>query len=908
MHNKMLLREIMAPSFVNKLRSKVRKTLGHEGADLRTPQTTSTSSIASESVSHGDKPQPRISPTVANVKPEPHEPAARSTLAIGQQPSPAPVALQLVSSAAQQPPLQTTPDAANPSFPGRLWTDAYDAIKKDDPKLVDAYQMVLHRELGGESSAADIREGEDDQTDAERTRTQMVQLVEAGLKKSEKEAAAKHKIQEGMRVVSSVKELVGTALKHAPEAAAAWGGVLENPIKEASANHDGMAYVISRMDWYWNLSDLLLEENQKRAAGLRGELEKHVVALYKELLSYQMKSVRSYYRNRAAVFLRDVVEFDNWAGAVQSIKDAEKTIQQDIDTYSTQDIKMSLNNIAKQAESQCTHLQDIHQAIQENTKKQEKRRQDDKNEKCLMDLRLTDPRDDKQRIEDTKGGLFLGASNWILDHHDFRRWQDSEDSRLLWIKGDPGKGKTMLLITIVDELERRLARSQQPASAATVLSYFFCQGTNRELNNATAVLRGLIYLLGVRHTALVSHLRTRYDHAGSKLFQDANSFFALSEVLENMLRDESLAGAYLVVDALDECVTDRERLLKLIAHHAAASPHIKWIVSSRNRSEIEQNLKMDSSGLKLGLEITQNAEQVSHAVNAYIDFKLSELQSLQDDDERKNRVRNIMREKANGTFLWVALVAQELEKARSWRMLQVVERIPASLHELYDLIMAQIRQPQGEDWELCQPVLAVVTLTYRPLHLAELGVISELPPEISGDTKNIREIVALCGSFLTVKDDFVYVIHQSVKDYLSGKASSTIFPNGLGQIHHAIFSRSIRALSARPLRRNIYGLPCLGMPVDEIKTPNPDPLAGIQYSCVHWANHFCDIDPSDSYTQEQGDQAAETIYRFIRNYFLYWMEAVALLRSMSDAVASIRRLDGLLRVSIGLNTLHPELR
>ncbi|RYP18351.1 hypothetical protein DL765_003963 [Monosporascus sp. GIB2] len=602
----------MAPSFVNKLRSRIRKIIGHEGADSRTLQTP-TPSISSESVSRGDKSQPRISPTVANVEPEPNGPAARSTLAVGQQHSPAPVALQPVSSVVQPPLLQTTPDAANPSFPGRLWTGAYDAIKEDDPGLVDEYQMVLHRELEGESSAADIREGEDDQTDAEPTRTQMVRLVEAGLKKTEKEAAAKHKIQEGMRVVLSVKGLVGTAFKHAPEAAAAWGGVCL--LLQASANRDGMAYVVSRMDWYWNLSGLLLEENQKRAAGLRGELEKHVVALYKELLSYQMKSVCSYYRNRAAVFFRDVVEFDNLGKYEEA---GEKAARR-------QERKMSHGPAADR------------------------------------------PRDDKQRIEDTKGGLFLGASNWILDHHGFRRWRDSEDSRLLWIKGDPGKGKTMLLITIVDELERQLGRSQQPDSAATVLSYF-CQGTNKDLNNATAVLRSPVYLLGVRHTPLVSHLRT-----------------------QNMLHDESLARAYLVVDALDECVADRGRILNLIAHHAAALPHVKWIVSSRNKREIRQNLKMDSSGVKLGLKITQNAEHVSRAVNAYVDFKVSELQSLQSDIKRKNRVRDIMCKQANGTFLWVALVAKELYMANSWEVLQVVEEMPATLEELYDRMMEQIQ-------------------------------------------------------------------------------------------------------------------------------------------------------------------------------------------------------------------------
>ena len=44
--------------------------------------------------------------------------------------------------------------------------------------------------------------------------------------------------------------------------------------------------------------------------------------------------------------------------------------------------------------------------------------QDEQTRRCLADLRLTDPRDDMQRIADIKGGLFEGASNWIFGHDD----------------------------------------------------------------------------------------------------------------------------------------------------------------------------------------------------------------------------------------------------------------------------------------------------------------------------------------------------------------------------------------------------------------------------------------------------------------------------------------------------------
>ena len=109
-------------------------------------------------------------------------------------------------------------------------------------------------------------------------------------------------------------------------------------------------------------------------------------------------------------------------------------------------------------------------------------------QECIQHLRLTDPRDDKKRIEETRGGLLEDSYCWILDNTDFQQWHGSEQGQLLWIKGDPGKGKTMLLCGIINELNKSMATTN-------VLSYFFCQATDLRINKATAVLRGLLYML-----------------------------------------------------------------------------------------------------------------------------------------------------------------------------------------------------------------------------------------------------------------------------------------------------------------------------------------------------------------------------------------------------------------------------
>jgi chromosomal replication initiation ATPase DnaA len=105
---------------------------------------------------------------------------------------------------------------------------------------------------------------------------------------------------------------------------------------------------------------------------------------------------------------------------------------------------------------------------------------------------------------------------WILEHSNFQQWRNNQQSRLLWIKGDPGKGKTMLLCGIINELKASIAKTD-------LLSYFFCQATDARINNATAVLRGLVYLLVDQQPSLISHIQKKYNHTSKSLFEDANA-------------------------------------------------------------------------------------------------------------------------------------------------------------------------------------------------------------------------------------------------------------------------------------------------------------------------------------------------------------------------------------------------
>jgi hypothetical protein len=669
--------------------------------------------------------------------------------------------------------------------------------------------------------------------------------------------------------------------------------ILMNPLTQASSNRQGIAYVVSRMDWYWNLSSLLLDENMTEAhsKGSRGELEEVVTQLYAKLLLYQMKSVCYYHRSRFATFMRDLVKLENWGGELSDIQAAEMAVQADSMQYNTASIRARLGAIAETAKSQNAKLDSISSAIREQTQQQERMHETSEDNKCLADLRLTDPRDDKKRIEETKGGLLKDAYRWVLDHPDFRRWRDDAQTQLLWVKADPGKGKTMLLCGIIDELQESL-------SSTGVLSYFFCQATDSRINNATAVLRGLLYMLVSQQPSLVSHVRKKYDCAGKTMFEDANAWVALKEVCADVLRDPCLTTTYLIIDALDECVTDLPKLLDFIAKQSSASSRVKWIVSSRNWPEIERSLEDAGHKVKLSLEL--NAASVSTAVQVFIDQRVSELaQQNRYDEPTKRAVLEHLASNANDTFLWVALVCQHLRATAKRNVLRKLELFPPGLDALYERMMQQISKT--DDAELCKQVLAAVALVYRPITLKELLTLVE-PLEDVADDSELREIIGLCGSFLALRGQTVYFVHQSAKDFLLAKAVREVFPAGREAAHQAIFARSLQIMS-RTLRRDMYGLKALGTPIDDVQVPEPDPLAAVRYSCVHWVDHLCDSNPTSSASYAECLRDRGVVDRFLRKKCLYWLESLSLCKSMSKGIVSMRKLQILVQVCLRQATL-----
>ncbi|KAK4235666.1 hypothetical protein C8A03DRAFT_46242 [Achaetomium macrosporum] len=407
--------------------------------------------------------------------------------------SPAPPAAQFTEPTATESTERQTPAI---SVSERLWNAAYNSLETDHTDLVRLYVKTLEKVLG-------------DETPKTLHYRPFGQLVQKGQEKISRASRMTTGVGEVADFILSAKNMVDLVLKSVPQAAPAalpWAGVrlrlqiLRNPAQATRSNLAGIAHVISRMDWYCALTKHLLNKNNISTGSdfqaVLHQLEERVIELYKALLLYQMKSVCSYYRNQGLVFLRGMLSLDDWDGDLKLITDAEAAVQNDAAQYFQEQTKSSLGELVKHAQGTERRLGDIHQDIRDFISLQKDARRDDIESACRRDLRVVDPQHDMQRIEESKDILLDDAYQWILhapEYAGFTNWDDSGSGypprQLLWIKGHAGTGKTMLMIGLIRQL------SHQPVVLAPALSFFFCQGTDTALNNATAVLGSLIWLL-----------------------------------------------------------------------------------------------------------------------------------------------------------------------------------------------------------------------------------------------------------------------------------------------------------------------------------------------------------------------------------------------------------------------------
>jgi WD40 repeat protein len=676
-----------------------------------------------------------------------------------------------------------------------------------------------------------------------------------------------------------------------------------NPGDQSQANRNGLAYVLLKVEWYSQLSEALLDENiLPSQKGLRHELEKHMIEIYKLLLLFQMRSAYKYY-NRLPSFLQDLVKWDDWDSKITEIKSAELDFQQKSDAYNAEGFKMRLANIDANARKQIEQLELIQSLILDQTKQQkkfhveqteqqerhhleqlkqrEKFDQDEQDRRCRNDLFRGRSGGGRDRIRSQKEQPIHDVCSWIFTDTSYIRWTARDGPRLLWIHGDPGQGKTMLVCGMIDHLGTAGLDDNQPA-------YFFCQGSDERLSTGAAVLLGLIACLTESQPSLMCHVRTKYAQHESEVFQGPGAWTKAVEIFNSILDDPSLQCQTIFIDALDECTKGRDALIHFIIDQSSRLEHIKWLVTSRRTPEIERSIKSSQQLIRIDLDPT-NASML-HSIDRYIHTKVARLSKLMEyDTQTAEEIKSYLRGHANGTYLWVAMACEQLIGAGSWEVLETLREFPQNLEDVYETMLSQIEPAHKK---VSRAILAHALLTQRPLHREEMKALIEELDLVP--LQSLEHVVARCRCFLAIRNDLVYWIHQSARDFLLGQSMvSNIFPQGdIAIVHYSIVSRSLELINQKACR-DMYGLKDPGSLAALVSTSPAGPLAPMAYSCIYWSYHLQECGPR--FLAQNHGCLRRAIETFMEQKFLYWVEAMSLLQRVPQSIIALERLQSILR-------------
>lgn len=390
---------------------------------------------------------------------------------------------------------------------------------------------------------------------------------------------------------------------------------------------------------------------------------------------------------------------------------------------------------------------------------------------------------------------------WLLESPEYRSWLGTNKSAkssshgLLWIRGNPGAGKSTIMKFAVDNF---------PTQYRTISFFFNARG--HKLERCTlGMYRSLVYqLMEKLSTATIEII---LHEAGVKpQFLEAAEFLpdwkepVLQRLFRGATKEPCSRSVACFVDALDECPQDEiwqmlSFMESLTATAAAARVDLRICFASRHypiiRIEKAIPLILDSQ--------PGHQQDITRYIHGNLRIGTGTI---------TGEVRHRLLKKSSNIFMWVVLVVAILNKAyirgRDRDMIKMLEDLPADLHRLFsDVVRSDHERASREEFRLC---IQWVLWSYRPLtptelyHAILLGVTHDdtepfLCPDnlggfITDTSKGLVEITKRAATSSRVNVQF---IHESVRDFFIRSRGFEEIPvdDGNGAISEAAIQKEL---------------------------------------------------------------------------------------------------------------------
>jgi len=465
-----------------------------------------------------------------------------------------------------------------------------------------------------------------------------------------------------------------------------------------------------------------------------------------------------------------------------------------------------------------------------------------------------------RKIVTQKGGRNPGSCKWVFEESEYNSWLSSKHSDFLWLYGHPGTGKTMLATFLVESL---LDRAK--VAGSMIVAYHFCEHQHKERNTPCAILRRLVSQFVEAEPILINHLEEDYERLGHDMFSD---FTVMGRVFKYILNDMHMNIPYCLIDGLDECDDQSSKQLlevfwtvfKSSGSDTKESIQFKLIVISREVAEIKV-----TQG-ELGPEgcfdiISIGKEKIRSDVDNFIRNKISSLPYRKElRNENFEPLITRLSEKAEGSFLWVALTAEQLANDSASDILDKIQT-DKPLEKMFDFYETILQRIDSIHKDTVLEILELVIGAVRPLSVLELATARcvlhhNTHKAVQWETRLelFKQDIRWCRPLVTEEDGKVVIIHFTASQYLLSSASrvefrvdQTIAHSKLASVSFNFFTRLEHFVGSTPRNRtnkaDIRDSESLRIPTPVVTAQNWSPEKAIQdpflmYAMHHWIDHF----------------------------------------------------------------------
>ncbi|EHA25939.1 hypothetical protein ASPNIDRAFT_130463, partial [Aspergillus niger ATCC 1015] len=309
------------------------------------------------------------------------------------------------------------------------------------------------------------------------------------------------------------------------------------------------------------------------------------------------------------------------------------------------------------------------------------------------------------------------------------------------------------------------------------------QSTNDfpDQRNAAGALSPILHQIFVAQPQLLSDtVLKKLETDGEKLIQ---SFHKLWDILMSVSAQEEAREIICILDALDEC-RDRDELIEAVTMFYQGlhrDRKLKFLMTSRPYPHIERlfwKLRTRLPTIHLSGDGEEEVQKISHEIGLVISKRVSDIgkqRSLEEDE--RNLLEQQLTAVENRTYLWVSLTLDVLENMPGFtkgNIRRVIQHLPTTVESAYERIL-----DRSLDKKKAKVLLHIITAAVRPFSLEELSfawaihinLVDTNLTAISDDLEpkeRFRETLRdLCGLFVVVIDEKIYLLHQTAKEFLA---------------------------------------------------------------------------------------------------------------------------------------------